>query len=30
VLPRGANLVSIKWVFMIKETANGKIERFKA
>ena len=30
VLPRGANLVSTKWVFTIKETANGKIERFKA
>jgi Reverse transcriptase (RNA-dependent DNA polymerase)/gag-polypeptide of LTR copia-type len=30
VLPKGANLVSTKWVFDIKETANGEIERFKA
>jgi len=30
VLPNGANLVSTKWVFTIKETVNGEIERFKA
>jgi hypothetical protein len=30
VLPKGANLVSTKWVFTIKETVDGKIERFKA
>ncbi|KAI0992435.1 hypothetical protein K3495_g15750 [Podosphaera aphanis] len=30
ILPDGANLVSTKWVFTIKETANGEIERFKA
>ena len=30
VLPNGANLVSTKWVFTIKETVGGGIERFKA
>ncbi|KAI1002675.1 hypothetical protein K3495_g5522 [Podosphaera aphanis] len=30
LLPKGANLVSTKWVFTIKETVNGNIERFKA
>ena len=30
VLPNGANLVSTKWVFTIKETVSGGIERFKA
>ena len=30
ILPKGANLVSTKWVFLIKETVDGKIERFKA
>jgi len=30
MLLRGVNLVSIKWVFIIKETANSKIKRFKA
>ena len=29
ILPKGANLVSTKWVFTIK-TKDGKIERFKA
>ncbi|KAI1001217.1 hypothetical protein K3495_g6981 [Podosphaera aphanis] len=30
ILPGGANSVSTKWVFAIKETANGEIEQFKA
>ena len=30
VLPKGANLVSTKQVFTIKQTATGQIERFKA
>ncbi|KAI0999794.1 hypothetical protein K3495_g8405 [Podosphaera aphanis] len=30
LLPKGANLVSTKWGFTIKETVNGNIERFKA
>lgn len=28
--PKGSNLVSCKWVFTIKTTVHGKIERFKA
>lgn len=30
ILPKGANLVSTKWVFTIKETPKGNIDRFKA
>ena len=30
ILPKGANLVSTKWVFTIKTFTNGSIERFKA
>ena len=30
ILPKGANLVSTKWVFTVKETIAGEIERFKA
>ena len=30
VLPKGANLVSTKWVFAIKLNPDGSIERFKA
>jgi hypothetical protein len=30
ILPKGANLVSTKWVFTIKTKSDGSIERFKA
>lgn len=29
-MPKGANLISTKWVFKVKETVKGEIERFKA
>lgn len=30
ILPRGANVVSCKWVFTVKTTASGVVERYKA
>ena len=30
IKPRGANLVSIKWVFTVKTHPDGTLERFKA